>query len=250
MDDPATMYEGRMAAVYDAGRQLLPEAEDGWADTIRDLVPEGATVVDVGAGTGRFARLFVARFSAQVVAIEPAARMRSAGMQQREPAIHWVAAHAERLPIAAGSADVAWLSCVAHYLDLDAAGAELAGVIGDGGRVLVRSTFPDRFDELEWMRWFPAARAIDEVRMPTVERLERAWAPHGLRLEARISSSHVIARDLHELVERLRQRAISTLELIDDADFEKGLAALQSHADATPPRPTYSAMDILSFVTP
>jgi hypothetical protein len=153
-----------------------------------------------------------------------------------------------------GHADVAWLSCVAHYLDLDAAGRELARIIrpdsgGDGGgRVLVRSTFPDRFDELEWIKWFPSARAIDEARMPSVDQLIDAWAPHGLRLEARLPSSQIVARDLHELIARLEHRAISTLTLISDAEFASGLAALRAHATADPtPRPSYSAMDILSF---
>ena len=251
---PATIYEGRMATAYDAGRQLLPEAEDGWAETIAGLVPDVATVVDVGAGTGRFSRLFAERFSATVVAVEPAARMRSIGARPPQAdagaRISWVAGAAERLPVASGRTDVAWLSCVVHYLDLDVAGRELARVVRPGdGRVLVRSTFPDRFDELEWMRWFPAARTIDETRMPSVEQIEHAWAPAGLRLAARLPSSHVIARDLHELAARLEHRAISTLELIGDAEFEQGLAALRAQADVTPPRPTYSAMDILSFTT-
>jgi ubiquinone/menaquinone biosynthesis C-methylase UbiE len=243
------MYEGRMAAVYDAGRGLLPEAEDGWAETVRDRVPAGAQVVDVGAGTGRFARLFVERFGARVVAVEPAAGMRSAASRHAtSDRIGWVAGRAERLPLAGDRADVVWLSCVAHYLDLDAAGRELARVARKGrGRVLVRSTFPDRFDDLEWMRWFPGAREIDEDRMPTVEQLEEAWAPHGLRLEARLPNSQVIARDLHELVARLEHRAISTLEMISDAEFEQGLAALRQQAAHEPARPSYSAMDILSF---
>jgi SAM-dependent methyltransferase len=250
MPELPTMYEGRMAAAYDAGRQLLPEAEVGWSETVGELVAPGATVVDVGAGTGRFARLFAERLAATVIAVEPAARMRSVGVGRRDAGVTWVAGSAERLPIATGRADVAWLSCVVHYLDLDAAGRELAGVICDGGRVLVRSTFPDRFDELEWIGWFPTARAIDEQRMPTVEQIERAWAPHGLRLEARLPSSHMVARDLHELVDRLGQRAISTLELISDAEFAAGLAALRAHADEVPPRPAYSAMDVLSFTRP
>jgi SAM-dependent methyltransferase len=255
MADPShasSIYGGRMAGAYDAGRQLLPEAEDGWAATVQDLVPAGATVVDVGAGTGRFARLFVERFAARVVAVEPSVRMRSVGSGRRDAGVAWVAGAAERLPVRGGGADIVWLSCVAHYLDLDAAGRELARVIGEdrGGRVLVRSTFPDRFDELEWLGWFPTARGIDDERMPSVEGIERAWAPHGLRLEARLPSSHVIAGDLHELVDRLEHRAISSLELISDAEFAAGLAALRTYADSVPPRPSYSAMDVLSFTRP
>jgi SAM-dependent methyltransferase len=247
-DTARRLYEGPMATAYEPGRSLLPEAEDGWAAIVAPLVPDGSLVVDVGAGTGRFARLFATRFACRVVAVEPAAGMRSAA---RSPGgVSWVAGRAEALPLASGSADVAWLSCVAHYLDLDAAGRELARVVrsdGGGGRVLVRSTFPDRFDGLEWLRWFPAARAIDEARMPSVERMVEAWAPHGLELEARIPSRQLIAHDLHALVARLEHRAISTLALISDDEFHAGLTALRAQADGSAPRPTYSAMDILAF---
>jgi hypothetical protein len=143
---------------------------------------------------------------------------------------------------------VAWLSCVAHYLDVDAAGRELARVIPPSrGRILVRSTFPDRCDDLEWLEWFPSARAIDEARMPSVDRITDAWAPHGLVLEDRIVSSQIVARDLHELVARLEHRAISTLALISDEEFAAGLAALRAHAASSTGGPTYSAMDILAF---
>jgi hypothetical protein len=83
--------------------------------------------------------------------------------------------------------------------------------------------------------------------MPSVEGIERAWAPHGLQLEARRPSSHVRARDLHELADRLEHRAISSLALISDAEFAAGLAALRAYADSVPPRPSYTAMDLLSF---
>jgi ubiquinone/menaquinone biosynthesis C-methylase UbiE len=246
MEPARTLYEGPMAAAYEPGRSLLPEAEDAWAASVAPLVPQGALVVDVGAGTGRFARLFATRFASRVIAVEPAAGMRSAAP---EADVTWTAGAAEALPLASGCADVAWLSCVVHYLDLDATGRELARIVGrDGaGRVLVRSTFPDRFDELEWIKWFPTARAIDEERMPTVDQLAAAWSPHGLQLEARIPSSQIVARDLHDLIARLEHRAISTLTLMTDEEFAAGLTALRAHAKSAPPHPTHSAMDILTF---
>jgi hypothetical protein len=116
--------------------------------------------------------------------------------------------------------------------------------------VLVRSTFPDRFDDLEWIQWFPTARAIDEQRMPTVEALETTWAECGLHLAERRVSNHLAARDLKDLAERLEHRAISTLELISDEEFEAGITALCGAAQSTPRRPVYSPVDVLSFRLP
>jgi hypothetical protein len=43
-------------------RASVPEAEATWARTVAPYVRQDAAVLDVGAGTGRFADLFRARF--------------------------------------------------------------------------------------------------------------------------------------------------------------------------------------------
>ena len=228
-----------MATIYDRGRSLLPEAAEAWRRAVDDLVPAGATLLDVGAGTGRFAGLFDAAY---VVAVEPAARMRSSATSV--DLVGWVGGVAEHLPLRAASVDVAWLSCVVHHLDLERAGAELARVVRAGGRVVVRSVFPDRFDELEWMRWFPEARPIDEERMPSLERVHAAWAPSGLELVERRRTEQVVANSLGELADRLAQRAISTLELISDEAFERGMRELRQAADTARPAPIVEPADV------
>lgn len=250
MNDARIIYDRRMATSYDDGRRLSPEAEEGWAASVAPFVAPGAMVLDVGAGTGRFARLFPRRFSARVVAVERAEQMRSVGAVHREPGVCWLAGAAERLPVRDRSVDVVWLACVVHYLDLDATGREHARVLAPGGRVLVRSVFPDRFDELQWLRWFPSARPVDEARMPSLESVIEAWRPHGLRLDERITGRHVVARDLHDLADRLSQQAISTLRLIPDVEVERGLAALRAHARTVEPRPVEAPVDSLQTSRP
>ena len=89
-----------------------------------------------------------------------------------------------------------------RYVDLPRVGDELARVVRPGGYVLVRHTFPDRFDELEWARWFPEGRAIDEGRMPSFDHLVATWGDAGLRFVERRNADQVVARDLHELADR------------------------------------------------
>lgn len=213
-----SVFDGDLARAYDRGRALPPQAEEQWRRAVLPLVDEGAVVLDVGAGTGRFARLFPNR----VVAVEPAAGMRAG----RGDEAVWVAGGAEALPLRDASVDVAWLAYVVHHVDLAAAGRELARVVRPGGLVLVWSTFPDRFDDLEWLRWFPAARAIDEERFPAVDALVAAWP--ALTLESRTAVDLTVAADHAALVERLSHRAISTLRLISDEDYERGMAGLRA----------------------
>jgi len=165
-----------MADVYETGRDLLPDAEAAWESTVGPYVRTGAVVVDVGAGTGRFARRFAQGFDANVVAVEPSDAMRRAGRElASDQQVHWLAGQAEQLPLRGGIAGLVWLCCVVHYLDLARAGTELARLLAPDGKLLVRSVFPDRFDDLAWLRWFPTARAIDEARMPAVEDLADIW---------------------------------------------------------------------------
>lgn len=213
--------------------------------TVAPYVERGTAVLDVGAGTGRFADLFASRLGARAVAVEPAA-----GMRDRRPSTGyaaWTAGRAEQLPLRDDAVDVVWLCCVIHYLDLVDAGHEIARVLKPEGHVLVRSCFPDRFDELVWMQWFPAARTIDEARMPTAEQLVDAWAAAGLQLVHRCPYPHLIAQDLDDLANRLAHRAISTLELITDEQFHAGIAALRHDARRLPREPVYSTVDTLVF---
>jgi SAM-dependent methyltransferase len=239
-------WDGRLARSYEAGRSLSPDAEEAWAGTVEPHLRPGAVVVDVGAGTGRFARLFSRRFDARVVAVEPAAGMRA----QRAVdgvGLGWLAGRAEALPVRDASVDLAWLSCVVHYVDLEATGSELGRVLRPAGRVLVRSAFPDRFDDLPWMRWFPRAREIDEARVPSVEAVAAAFGSAGLRLQDRVALGQRMATDLHDLGDRLAHRAISTLELLSDEEFAAGLEALRRDADRLPRRPVHSVIDTLVF---
>jgi ubiquinone/menaquinone biosynthesis C-methylase UbiE/catechol 2,3-dioxygenase-like lactoylglutathione lyase family enzyme len=237
-----------MAREYDRGRRLLPEAEDVWAHSLDGLVAPGDRVVDAGAGTGRFAALFARRLGCRVVAVEPSAEMRAAGRGTHASGVTWAAGAAEALPLRSGAADLVWMSCIVYYVDLARAGREVARVLAPGGRVVVRSDFNDRYDEQFWTRWFPAARAVDAQRMPSVEAIAAAWAPSGLRLEARVPFRHPVARDLTDLAERFARRAISTLTLISDDDYARGMAALWADARREPAEPVYAAMDLLVFV--
>ena len=82
--------------------------------------------------------------------------------------------------------------------------------------MVVRSTFPDQFEQTEWMRWFPSARAVDARRVPTVDQIVTAFGCAGPDLESRSTVYQPVARDLRELADRVGERAISTLEIIDD----------------------------------
>lgn len=139
------------------------DAEVAWLRQRLELAP-GARVVDVGCGTGRHARALAAAAGVEVVAVDVSAGLLTAG-RDRESArdrasaragvvgdgggragegdgwVAWLQADARRLPLRTGCADVLMSLCQGGFGlgpgDDEAALAEMARVLGEGGRLVV-----------------------------------------------------------------------------------------------------------------
>lgn len=242
-------YDGEIAREYDEGRRLSPHAVATWRAAVESLLPESAPIVDVGAGTGRFADLLAGIAGVPVFAVEPASGMRRPPARPEAESPRWLAGTAEALPLRDDSCGMVWTAFTTHYFDLAEAAREFRRVLRPDGRVLIWHAFPDVFDELEWFRWFPTARAIDETRMPSAATVQTAFERAGLRFVARTDVRMLITDSLRALADRMAHRSISTLRLIDDDEFERGLAALRSHAESgSDDRPVYAPNVLLEFV--
>jgi len=121
---------GGTAAEYERVRPDWPRAAVERAATLLGLEPDAA-VVDLAAGTGKLTRLLAARFG-RVVAVEPDDRMRSF------LDVEAYAGTAERMPLAAESADAVFVGDAFHWFDASAALGEIARVLRPhGGLVLL-----------------------------------------------------------------------------------------------------------------
>jgi SAM-dependent methyltransferase len=98
-------------------------------------VKASATVLEVGAGTGKLTRLLVDEFAA-VVAIEPDPRMRSQ-FAAHCPGAALLAGVAEALPVADGSVDAVFVAEAFHWFDHRRAIAEIARVLRPGGALVL-----------------------------------------------------------------------------------------------------------------
>lgn len=237
-----------LAARYDAARAaplgtLLP-----WRDELAPLLDPARPVLDVGAGTGLWSMAFARWFGARVVAVEPSAAMLRRAVTRRPHAdIGYVAARAERLPVRDRVCGSAWLSTVVHDIrDLPACAAELRRVLGADGTVLIRNAFSDRADEIPWLGWFPHARAAALQRWPTVAAVVGAFASAGFVFQELRRVRHATAPDLATYAQQVRVRADSTLATISDADFERGMSALdRAAAEGSHVGPVITGLDLL-----
>lgn len=229
---PVIDYNGELSQAYEPGRSISPEAEQTWRAAVQPYVGNASTVVDVGAGTGRFTRLLADVVAGGVVAVEPASGMRAVAKQaSQHRGLVWMAGTAEHLPVADASTDAVWTAFTTHYLDLVAAGREFRRVLHNDGYLLVWHAFEDEFDDIEWFRWFPSARKIDEERMPSFDQVAALFEAAGLELLQRSTHQMLIAQDMRELADRLAHRAISTLKLISDEQFDRGIANIRKFAE-------------------
>jgi SAM-dependent methyltransferase len=130
---------GPAAEDYERGRSAWPAAAIERAAAGLRLAAT-ATVVDLGAGTGKLTRLLVERF-ARVVAVEPLAPMRRQ-LAASLPQVEVREGAAERLPLDAGEADAVFVGDAFHWFDGRSALAELARVLTAAGGVALLWNLP------------------------------------------------------------------------------------------------------------
>jgi SAM-dependent methyltransferase len=116
---------GGAADAYTTGRPGYP------AEAVEWLVEGANRVVDVGAGTGKLTAGLVAA-GREVVAVDPDAAMLDV-LRRDLPGVPVHVGTAESMPLPDGSADAAVLGQAWHWVDPDAASAELGRVVRPGG---------------------------------------------------------------------------------------------------------------------
>lgn len=204
---------------YDRGRP-------GWPPPVVDAAFErlrldrSATVVDVGAGTGRLTRELADR-SASVVAVEPSPAMR-ARLERSLPELPVLAGTAEALPLADGAADAVLCAESFHWFRSADALREIARVLKPGGGLAL--VWNARRPELGLPPW--AGELLEIIaRHP----------PEGLRFENRYESGQWRAgfeeTDLFEPLEMLPFDHVQRL----DADGFVAQVRSWSFVGALPP---------------
>jgi ubiquinone/menaquinone biosynthesis C-methylase UbiE len=192
METPAIPALTGTQALYD---RIAPGYQRWWAPVIApaalhllDLVApavdvhRGATLVDVGAGTGPLARAAVARWPrVRAIAVDPSSGMLGLGRAEAERTLDrsslrrlsWVTGVAERLPVEDGSADVVVSSFVYQYLlDRHAALREAHRVLRPGGAIAVVTWLEN---DVPFAPWRELREVLDELRIVRPPSAETAF---------------------------------------------------------------------------
>jgi SAM-dependent methyltransferase len=114
----------------------------GWPPEVVDIpgLPSAATVLELGAGTGKLTRLLVSAFG-RVVAVEPAEAMGRL-LVSLCPEAEALAGSAEEIPLANASVDAVFAAEAFHRFDGERALAEIARVLRPEGVLVLMWNLP------------------------------------------------------------------------------------------------------------
>ncbi|NUT10852.1 MAG: class I SAM-dependent methyltransferase [Nonomuraea sp.] len=191
MRDLARVFDS-VADAYDAGRPAYPDEMYRALTEVSGVELDGATTVDVGAGTGILTHALRARGS-QVIAVDPGTEMLArlvARAGDEAPAVAAVLADGNALPVADGVADLVTYAQSWHWLDPVVSIAEARRVLRPEGAI-VGCWNLNHAAQAEWLAAYEArlaeavptywGPAVEEWSVPPIasafEVIEERWIP-------------------------------------------------------------------------
>ncbi|MBF8186558.1 class I SAM-dependent methyltransferase [Nonomuraea sp. K274] len=243
MEDLGRVFD-RVADTYDAGRPAYPDEVFRALSEVSGIDLDGATAIDVGAGTGILTRALRARGS-QVIAVDAGAEMLArlvarAAEEEGVPGLAAVLADGNALPLADGVADLVTYAQSWHWLDPVASIAEARRVLRPEGSIVGCWNF-NHAAAADWLAAYEArlaeevpaycGPAVEQWSVPPIaaafEVVEERWIPwtrligiEDLLLDLR-SHSYMAALSL-EAADDLVDRQRAELR----AEFPEGLLSV------------------------
>jgi len=249
--------EGRLSRIdYDAVSERYDRSRNFDAEFTRRLLAilpgdfRPARALDVGCGTGNATACLVEAFPGTAVF----GLDLSAGMLSKARAKHarlpLVRGCASKLPFIGGKLDLVLSTYVLHHLEHPVGFyAGLERCLSPGGRAVLLTAGHRQIREHFLIRFFPRFGEIDCERFPSLDEVESGLRTAGLEISTRSEipvAEYAVDR---RYLERVRNRHISTFELMDDREFSEGLQALSAwvaaHAGPEEKRPRHTARGTL-----
>jgi ubiquinone/menaquinone biosynthesis C-methylase UbiE len=206
---------GAAADEYERARPSYPGAAVDWL----------ITVLDLGAGTGKFTRALVSR-ELDVIAVEPLGEMRQI-LQQQLPAVRAMAGTAEAIPLEDASVDAVTAAQAWHWVDESRALPEVARVLRPGGALCL--IWNRREEDVGWMRRLTDVMASSDADRIDMDRVA-IGAPFGPTETFDVAWSRTMSLEL--LLEMVRSR--SHFITAEPVEKEQILAAVRALVESDP----------------
>ncbi len=219
---------------YDRGRDHGPAVIHQWMDLVASHV-DGETVqnvLDLGCGTGRFSQALAARFSANVIGIDPSTKMlHQAQSKLSDSHVFYVEGFAEAVPLVSNSVDMIFISMVFHHFeDRQLAARECRRVLRDGGRLCLRTGTSEKSSMYPYVPFFPESRSLLEQRLPSLASQREAFEAASFCTASSEVVVQQVAPNYGVYAQKLSLGADSILMSLDPDDFKAGMDSLRFYA--------------------
>ena len=191
-----------------------------------ELSLDRKTILDFGCGTGNFAYAIKKLTTADIYGVEPSDGMRekalAKGLDVRK-------GDHRAVPFDDVFFDFIYMTDVIHHVpDMGMMFAEFCRVLKPDGLVCILTESHRQLEMRFWVRHFPATVAVEKKRYPDIPDIINTAKTAGLD-EYKIvvtdaERSMTVSEDFVKLVEN---KGFSMFRLIDEVDYQAGLAALK-----------------------
>jgi ubiquinone/menaquinone biosynthesis C-methylase UbiE len=224
-------YDG-LAGEYAAHRRLHTGVLRELVHRTR-LTPQSA-VLEVGSGTGNYARALAARCGCTAWGLDPSAAMLSYAAAH-PGAAHWLQGRAEQLVFAARAFDLVFSVDVIHHVsDKASFYRQAARTLRPGGRICTVTDSREIILQREVLSgYFPDTVDLELARYPRIAELQAWMAAAGLQ-----GLQVITVEEPYELssIGPFRDRAYSSLHLITEEAWRAGLERLERDMGRGPVR--------------
>ncbi len=240
-------------AGYDCARSHTPEVLDLWMNTIASCASQGSVsaVLDLGCGTGRFSHALASHFAADVVGVDPSAKMlEQARAKPHSSRIRYAMGRGEEIPLRSRSVDLVFMSMVFHHFKSPALVARECGrVLRDGGFVFLRAGTLEQISSYPYVPFFPNSVAIMERTLVANQVVRDTFESAGLRTIKVGILIQQAASTYTAYADRIAAGGDSILAQLDPLEFEAGLKAFRAHAVRVDPMFVTEPIDFFAFAS-
>lgn len=238
-------------AGYDRARDHGPENLNLWMRVVAEHldVPKLCRILDLGCGTGRFTEGLAAQFNAEVIGLDPSAKMvESARQKLRDDRVRYCRGRAEAIPVSAGSVDLLFMSMsFHHFAEPIVATRECRRVLRHDGTVMLRTGTREKIAAYPYTPFFPSIPAILEEMLPDHRELREVFRSGRLELAAHDTIAQTIAPNWAVYAEKLAAGGDSALARLSRRDFETGLDAVRRYGETGGGGPVIEPIDLFVY---
>jgi ubiquinone/menaquinone biosynthesis C-methylase UbiE len=206
-------------------------------------------VLDLGCGTGRFSQALASRFDADVVGIDPSAKMLEQALAKHHSSrVRYAMGRGEQIPLPGRSVDLVFMSMVFHHFKNPALVARECGrVLRDRGLIFLRAGTIEQVSSYPYVPFFPGSAPIMKRVLVANSVVRATFESAGLTtIEAGILIQQV-ASTYAAYADRIAAGGDSVLAELDPLEFEAGLKELRAHAARVDPKAVTEPIDFFAF---